>query len=64
MFKKIITTYLKAKKFVHATHIASFKYIFIVFFEKTDAKIYIIELESKQLIISIFSVHKVVFLNQ
>ena len=41
-FEKTITTYLKTKIFLHATRISSFKYVFIVFFEKkTDAKIYI-----------------------
>ena len=41
MFRKTITTYLKAKNSLHATRISSLKYVFIVFFEKkTDAKIY------------------------
>ena len=32
--KKTIITYLKAKNSLHATRISSFKYVFIVFFEK------------------------------
>jgi hypothetical protein len=33
--------YLKAKDSLHTSQISSFKYVFIVFFEKSDAKIYI-----------------------
>ena len=41
-FEKTITMYLKAKNYLHATQISSFKYVFIIFFKKkTDAKIYI-----------------------
>ena len=40
-FKKTINMYLKAKNTLHTTRIYSFKYVFIVFFEKkSDAKIY------------------------
>ena len=39
---KTIIMYLKAKNFLHATRISSFKYVFIaIFAKKTDAKIYI-----------------------
>ena len=40
-FEKTITTYFKAINSIHATWISSFKYVFIVFFEKTNAEIYI-----------------------
>ena len=41
--KKTITTYLKAKNSLHATRISSFRYVFIVLFEKkTVNKIYIV----------------------
>ena len=33
-FEKTVTTYLKTKNSLHATRISSFKYVFIVFFEK------------------------------
>ena len=33
-FEKTISTYLKAKNSLHATLISSFKYVFIIFFEK------------------------------
>ena len=44
--KKTITTYLKAKNFLHATRISSFKYVFIFFFEtKQMLKYTLIHLE-------------------
>ena len=33
--------YLKTKNSLHATRISSFEYVYIVFFEKTDDRIYI-----------------------
>ena len=33
--------YLKTKNSLHATRISSFEYVYIVFFEKTDARIHI-----------------------
>ena len=40
-FKKTNNTYLKAKNSQHTTRISNFTYVFIIFFEKSDAKIYI-----------------------
>ena len=38
--QKKITTYLKAKKFLHTTRISSFNEVLIIFLKKSDAKIY------------------------